>query len=790
LGLATPKACVFDSTPANAVFTSAVVAQGLAAGDPQLTFFHFYCVGRDCLINSTLGNASPVYYDYSYVLSHMDVSRIYNVTSSGSTAGTWMVLGATDTGLNQSLLIANANSSNWENVTVTPAVPAGWIATVYCEGSYGALSTEALPSTGIVTVENASTCVVQAASPCATPGCGVSMLAAAKNSGTGSQEVGPVNATAHNLLYLAIQQDYSSGTPPTITDGVLTWSLRTYGATSPKRALWLYTSTVPNNGLSWHNFTVKAADSLTLGYVLMDFPGFAGFDPNVGSIPSANSYSSTTPTYGITTNSEAAYIVFISTIAATGGSPSLSPLPGQDIFNGNPTPSYAVSCVYGVYTAGTETVGGTLNVSHAGWVIADAIDLSVTMNASVREISTADNLNGTQTTPSFGAEKSDLLYLAIAQDYDSGAAPTVIDSVLTWSPREHGGATGAAATWVYTSVVPSGGLSGHTFTVKAADGLRFGYLLVDLRGFSGFDTNVSSLPAAAAYSASTSPSARISTNFQAIFLAFVSTISATGTISLTPNGDQDVLNSDPSPSYAVSLLYSMAPSGATTLGGTFSTSETGWIISDAVDIPNSGNASVTFGSSDREPSGSLAVPIVAGSGDLIYLAIAQDADAGSPPLLTVTSLTWTLRGDDVTVGGSALWIYTAEAPYGGISGAVTITAADGLGWGELTVVLNDTVGLDRNHGLPGAASYTSSKPVSISVSATYNAAYLAFVSTSTATGSITLTPDSGEHVINSDPSPSYQVALIYTLGGAGTQTVGGGFNVAETGWIVSDAVDL
>jgi hypothetical protein len=65
----------------------------------------------------------------------------------------------------------------------------------------------------------------------------------------------------------------------------------------------------------------------------------------------------------------------------------------------------------------------------------------------------------------------------------------------------------------------------------------------------------------------------------------------------------------------------------------------------------------------------------------------------------------------------------------------------------------------------------------------HRAAYLAFISTNSATGTILLTPDSGESVFNSDPSPSYQVALIYSILSSGTQTVGGTFSTAQTGWV-------
>jgi hypothetical protein len=797
IGLATPGGvCRYDSTSTDSVFTSAVIAQALASGDPQFTFFRFDCFGRDCMINSTHLNDSPVFYDYEDVLSHMDISRIYNVTASSATVGTWVVLGASDSGLSQSLLIVNANQSNSENVNLTTTVPAGWTATAFCQGPSDPSSifgssqyTESVTGNATITVGNQTTCVVQMESPCATSGCGVSLLSSAGDSGTGTQTIGPISASGSSLLYLAVQQDYSSGNAPTITDSTLTWNHRSHGATSSRDALWVYTATVPNGGVSGHTFTLLSGDSGQLGYILIDLAGFAGFDSDVSSTPANATYSSGAPTASISTSEVAASLAFISTIGAGSGSVSLAPLAGQDVLNQNLSPSYAVSFVYGVYSAGTRSVGGTLNATESGWVISDAVDLTVTGNASVTEIAAVNNAtNGTHTTRSFNAGGSDLLYLAVAQNYSAGAAPTITDSVLTWSLRGHGGSAASQSTWVYTSVVPSGGITGHNFTIKAGNGLRFGYLIVDLKGFSGFDPEEGSTAPATSYSASTTPSVSDTVNSQALFLAFVSTNSRSGSLSLTPNGGEDVLNDAPSAPYAVSLVYSTASAGQLSLGATLSASQSGWIVSDAVDNPNSGNATVDPTTIQRAPSGSLAVPIDAASGDIIYLAIAQDAAAGAPPLLTVSNLTWTVREHEVTTGGSALWVYTARAPYGGTSTPVTVTAADGLGWGAITVALNGFVGVDRDSTVPGGATY-GARPVSISVSALHEAAYLAFISTTSATGTISLTPDSGQSVWNSDPSPSYQVALIYMVTSAGSETIGGNFNVVESGWVISDAAD-
>jgi hypothetical protein len=180
IGVSTPDiqygqpACRYVGQPPNAVFDSAVTAQALAAGDPQLVVFHFDCVGASCLTdNGTASSTTPVFYVYSYVLSHMEISRIYNVTSSGATVGTYTVLGVGTDGLNQTLLISNANQSEGETVNVTPAIPRGWSAVAYCQGPGpdANLTTNRIPADGIITMGNQSTCVIRASSPCSTSGC-------------------------------------------------------------------------------------------------------------------------------------------------------------------------------------------------------------------------------------------------------------------------------------------------------------------------------------------------------------------------------------------------------------------------------------------------------------------------------------------------------------------------------------------------------------------------------------------------------------------------------------------
>jgi hypothetical protein len=620
------------------------------------------------------------------------------------------------------------------------------------------------------------------------------MLASADDTGTGTQTIGPISADGRSLLYLAIQQDYSSGGAPAITDSSLTWSLRTDGSNTGSHALWVYTSIVPISGISSHAFTIAASDSGSLGYVLIDFQNPAGFDPEVNPLLGASSFSSTSPSKTISTNSPAVFFAFVSTIAAT-GSVIMTPLPGEDILNGNVSPSYAVAFVYGAYNSSTDSVGGTLSSAESGWIISDAVDLQIVGNTTITEISAANMLStGTHTVAPFSAAGGDLLYLAVAQDFSGGVHPFVNDSSLTWTVREGGAVNMEASEWIFTTTVPAGGFSAHSsLKIRANDGGLFGYLLVDLSGYSGFDPNLPSVPSDVYHPNATTISATVATGFQAVALAFVSTNGAGPSVSLTPSAGQEVMNGVPSPSYGVALLFANVSNGSVSLGGTFSHAEAGWILTDAVDLPYSGNLQVSLIAHGHVSGGPTGIPsFSAPGGSLLYLAINQDDSSGSPPTISDTGavLVWTAREDDGTTGGSSIWVYTAVVPYGGISShTLSVEAHDAGNLGYILVELRGFVSYDGSPTDPGVTTYSASKTPSTSVVSTYPAIYMAFISTNTASGSPTLTPNGGETVLNSIPSPSYAVSLVYEIGDFASPTIGGSFPTAESGWILWDAVD-
>jgi hypothetical protein len=562
--------------------------------------------------------------------------------------------------------------------------------------------------------------------------------------------------------------------------------------------MWVFTATVPSSGLRWHNLSAEAGDGANFGYTIMDFPSFFGFDPNASSVPYAHYYHAYKASQTVSTSSEAAEITFISTNAAAGQPLNLTPFPGQDVFNPSPTPSYSIACVYGVFPASANLVGGNFNQNEAGWIVSDALDFESTSNFTATEPSAANDVSGTRTTSSFAAAEGDLLYLGISEDYPGTPPPTITDPILQWGERGNGSVSTMNKIWVYYATVPMGGISGHTFTLKATDGGYFAYMLIDLRGALGFDPNSSATPKLVPFSASTTPSVSITTNTQAVFLGFFGNNGDTAA-TLAPDAGEEIFGASQNPHHSISFIFATGAAGQVTIGGTYSASATGDIYGDAVDLPNSGDASVTELKSLNDTSGTSTVSgVTAAAGSTLYFVVAQDYSSGGAPVLTDSVLDWTVRFHEAVSGDSAIWAYTAIVPTGGISGhSFTIKATDNLDKGYLLVDLSGFVGFDRNVSVPGSHYNSASNcSTSIGVSASYAACYMAFVSVNMATTGVSLTPSSSnETIMNTNPGPYYAISMIYEFGPPGLLTLGGSFTSAgsphaEPGWIISDAADV
>ena len=417
-------------------------------------------------------------------------------------------------------------------------------------------------------------------SPVAGPTPTVTALGYASNL-FGTQTVGPFNAKAHDLLYLAIAEDYSNGDPPTLTSPGLLWIYRMSGAASGEASTWLYTAPVLSGGLSNFSFSIDANDNGGIGYILVDLRGYGTFDSNATN-PSAAVYSSSSPSTKVQNSDQAVCLAFVS-ITAVSSSVTITPRTGDSVLNANPGPSYSVSLVYRTLAAGRHVLGGTVSTSVSGWVLSDAVDVS---GASIlpRITALAMNLNqfGTQTLGPVSVNKTDLLYLAITEDYSNGGAPTITSTGVSWHLRTSGAKTGDASLWIYTATVKKSGLLHYSFTVAPNDGGGIGYLLVDLHGYGTFDSATSN--PGAHYFTGKSVARSIASNSSALDLLFVGVVTSSGHVLLTADAGQALIDHAPAPSYAVALIYQTVGAGATTIGGKFSASETGWVAWDAVDL--------------------------------------------------------------------------------------------------------------------------------------------------------------------------------------------------------------
>jgi hypothetical protein len=153
--------CPALGSEAAAVFTSANVAQALEEGMPQFGFFHFYCGGPECMVDSDTGRQTSLYSLYSGLFTHMDIATIRNVTlSNGVDPETYAAVGSNNA-TDRSLLLSNAATSSWENVSLAGLTPSNWSGQVYAQGTTGRVTqapyelgmTLALPPESTVVVQ-------------------------------------------------------------------------------------------------------------------------------------------------------------------------------------------------------------------------------------------------------------------------------------------------------------------------------------------------------------------------------------------------------------------------------------------------------------------------------------------------------------------------------------------------------------------------------------------------------------------------------------------------------------
>jgi hypothetical protein len=132
--------CRFLTGPANAVLTSAAVAQAVEAGLPRLTFFDLWGPGCASLVNSTTGAWNPTMYLYADLLKHFPLGAIHNVTVTNAPANLWAAESDTVSGgrvTSENVLLANCNLTAGATISLSSLPRGSW--TIYRDdaGSIG-----------------------------------------------------------------------------------------------------------------------------------------------------------------------------------------------------------------------------------------------------------------------------------------------------------------------------------------------------------------------------------------------------------------------------------------------------------------------------------------------------------------------------------------------------------------------------------------------------------------------------------------------------------------------------
>jgi hypothetical protein len=130
-------ACSALGTEAGSAFTSANIAQALEVGMPQFSYFQFYCSSTDCMVSSVTNAETPIYTLYSELLVHLDIAHIRNVTFSGGVNPETYAVQGSNNATDSSLLVSNAATSGWENLSLAGLTPSNWTGMVYAQNTLG-----------------------------------------------------------------------------------------------------------------------------------------------------------------------------------------------------------------------------------------------------------------------------------------------------------------------------------------------------------------------------------------------------------------------------------------------------------------------------------------------------------------------------------------------------------------------------------------------------------------------------------------------------------------------------
>ncbi|MFZ0830606.1 MAG: hypothetical protein WCB18_09365 [Thermoplasmata archaeon] len=323
----------------DSVFTSAVVAQALTYGDPQLTFFHFDCQTPDCLVNSTTGIPYPTYWLYTDLLSQMDLEQLHQVNfTAGGNAHMFAVLGENGTH-DRTLLLSNAQPRGWLNLSVSslvPSAPNDWeMQTVAQNWSAGCASTGCVTTSGPYNVSSGPTYIK------------------IRNQST-------VLVHFWNHLPFSANVSFSESGLPVGT----TWSVQVSGQPTTTATVSISSGTDQTVNLDDGSYTFSAIDSNSSWAPPTSFPSiFVDGTPEAQSIVfTLVSFPVTFTKTGLLTSAETDWSVTFNGTTMTGPTMTGNPLIFAPVPNG--TYAYSIADVPGFHQT-TLPYSGTLTVDGA-----------------------------------------------------------------------------------------------------------------------------------------------------------------------------------------------------------------------------------------------------------------------------------------------------------------------------------------------------------------------------------------------------------------------------------------
>jgi hypothetical protein len=153
------ETCPFIDTYAYAAFASADYVQALASGIPRLDFYRLYGTGSNSLVNSVSGAKVPMFYLLS-MLQNMSIASVHPVSVIGANPDVFAVEGIQNSS-ERTMLISNANATQWQGVSESSFVPANWSVQTYYQSQKTGVRVSSVDSSQIFAMGPQSTLLVK-----------------------------------------------------------------------------------------------------------------------------------------------------------------------------------------------------------------------------------------------------------------------------------------------------------------------------------------------------------------------------------------------------------------------------------------------------------------------------------------------------------------------------------------------------------------------------------------------------------------------------------------------------